>query len=162
MSNNAATYPENIYPIELDSYEQKINSTFFKLRLKKHRGELNTNEAVFLNLLALREKLRQVLANEAIDHGYTFAQFLGEYLSACELQQVQFAAHLTISKSYLSKVINDKKPPSADFLAKLEVHANHIIKAKDLMILVIMDDIPKRLANAKNSKNLNLESLINE
>lgn len=158
-----AIYPENIYPIQLSEIEQKITATLFKLRIKKKKNTLTPREQLFLNLVDLSKKVSEHTLTIAIQQEltrYTFPAFLADYLKTCALKQQQLCTDLGISKSYLSKVLNGKKSPSADFLAKLEIHANHIIKAKELMILVIMEDIPQRLAEVSNHQNLDLKSII--
>ncbi|MBX2844234.1 MAG: helix-turn-helix transcriptional regulator [Flammeovirgaceae bacterium] len=146
-------YPENIYKVELNDLDEKISNLFFKLRAKRKTEGITIDEERFLSVIKLREELMQMNSDETSDeHVSSFGHFLKAYLSALKMKQKPFAAELSISEGYLSKIIHDQKSPTTEFLIKLGIHSNHLLDTRNLMKLVFKNEIKKM--GEKNVKSI--------
>jgi hypothetical protein len=87
---------------------------------------LSKEEILRAKLLQLKWQMGNFLKDPVYDNNKNFSHFLEKYVDAIYSKRIYFANDININANLLSKIINNHREPTEEFILKLMIHSEKI------------------------------------
>ena len=126
---NAEIADAYIYPQVLNKRQQaEANIQLAEARLRS-RAKMTTEDKLRLKLMQLRLQMEEYINAADFEIEKTFGYYLKEYLHLINVKRNVFAHDISIHETFLSQLINNKRPPNESIMIRLELHSNNAFPA---------------------------------
>lgn len=126
----------------------KADEELRKLRFESF-SEMKEQQKVYSDLLSLKFKMNDYVANGILSEKFLFSEILKKYVSILNTTRRKLAQDLSIHETKFSRLINDKENPGIGLLYRIEEHSNNLIPATLLWQIVNM----KLMVDIQNNSN---------
>ncbi|WP_295127940.1 hypothetical protein [uncultured Chitinophaga sp.] len=120
---------DNFIAVRLTDEQQKEAAEQLREVRRISQANMTDRDRLISRLLQFRFRIADYIENNHRDKFYSFSYFLKEYISILNIADADFAGHIGISSTLLSRLINQKQHPPKYVMVRLEIHSNKTIPA---------------------------------
>lgn len=138
-----------VFPVKLTGKQQKSASDQLAEARKNLRSKMTESDRLIGRLMQVKFQLEDYIKSEQYDAAKTFGYFVKAYLDALDKKNTELADELSVHKTLISNIINNKREASENFIVRMEIHSNNNIPADYWFRLIQKEKMFHLMSNKK-------------